>query len=284
MNPTSSRDEQVALWSGSAGRAWVDTQPVLDQMFQPFEAMLVDAVAAAAPRRVLDVGCGTGTTTLAIARRVASRGSCTGIDISAPMITAGRARAAEVDSTVSFIHGDAQDHAFDPAAFDMIVSRFGVMFFGDAVLAFSNVRRAVTDESTLRVIVWRSAAENPFMTTAERAAASLLPLPPRRPDAPGQFGWADSERVRTILGDSGWRDVDIQPVDVVCTFPEDALVTYVTRLGPVGTALAAADADTRASVTHAVRAAFDPFVDGPVVRFTAACWTIGARAATGPTA
>ena len=84
------------------------------------------------------------------------------------------------------------------------------------------------------------------MTTAERAAAPLLPnLPARRPDAPGQFAFADQRRVYSILDESGWAGIDIQPIDVACTLPENELVHYLTRLGPVGLILQEADDRTR---------------------------------------
>ena len=117
------------------------------------------------------------------------------------------------------------------------------------------------------------------MTTAERAAAPLLPgLPPRVPDAPGQFAFADSQRVRRILEESGWVGIDIQPVDVACTMPESELARYATRFGPVGRVLDDADERTRARVVETVLAAFEPFVHGAQVRYVAACWMIGARA------
>jgi hypothetical protein len=116
------------------------------------------------------------------------------------------------------------------------------------------------------------------MTTAERAAAPGWPtLPPRQPDAPGQFAFANAERVHGILKESGWTGIDIQPLDVVCTFPEKDLVRYLTRLGPVGLALQDADDSARARVVETVRPAFDPFVHGADVRFVGACWMIGAR-------
>ncbi|MBR0643880.1 class I SAM-dependent methyltransferase [Plastoroseomonas hellenica] len=272
-------DEQTKLWNGPAGRAWVEVQPVLDQMFKPLEDLLVAAVATGAGSRVLDVGCGTGGTTLAVARRLGAKGSCTGIDISDPMITAARARAERESVPASFIRADAQSHAFTPARFDMIISRLGVMFFDDFVRAFANLRHAATEDAQLRFIAWRSAAENPFMTRAERAAAPLLPnIPARRPDAPGQFAFADQRRVHRILQESGWAGIDIRPIDIACTLPETELVRYLTRLGPVGLILHAADDRTRAQVIEVVRAAFAPYVHGPEVRFTAACWMVGARA------
>jgi SAM-dependent methyltransferase len=272
-------DEQTRLWNGVAGRAWVETQELLDQMYKPLETLLVDAVAVGSGRRVLDVGCGTGSTTLAVARMLGAQGHCLGIDISGPMIAAAQARAEREGTPANFICANAQTHAFEPASVETIISRFGVMFFGDPIRAFANLRRAATADAELRFIAWRSPADNPFMTTAERAAAPLLPnLPPRRLDAPGQFAFANGQRVHTILEESGWTAIDIRPIEVACRLPEKDLVRYLTRLGPVGMILHEADDRTRARVIETVRAAFDPYVHGAEVHFTVACWMVGAQA------
>lgn len=273
-------NEQAALWNGRAGRAWVDAQESLDRLFTPFEHLLVNEVRAAHGRRVLDVGCGTGATTLAIARALGTEGGCTGADISEPMIAVARARAGREGAPASFVCGDVQRHPFEPASYDMIVSRFGVMFFDSPVQAFSNLLNAARGGAKLRAIAWRGAAENPFMTAAERAAAPLLPnLPARKPGAPGQFAFADRDRVASILEESGWAGIDIRPIGVECTLPESDLMGYITRLGPVGLVLQdETDERRRAQVVAAVHAAFEPYVRGSEVRFTAACWMIGAEA------
>lgn len=268
---------QAALWNGRAGRAWVQGQAMLDRMFEPFETLLADAAAAQPALAVLDVGCGTGATTHAIARRLGPPAHCVGVDISEPMIAAARLRAGQVART-DFICGDAQTQAFAPGRFDLLVSRFGVMFFDDPFVAFANLRRAARPGAELRLIAWRSADQNPFMTTAERAAAPLLPaLPARQPDAPGQFAFADRERVGAILRQSGWADIAIEPIDVGCTLPEADLVRYFTGLGPLGLVLQDADEATRTRLVDTVRKAFDPFVQGEQVRYDAACWWITAR-------
>jgi SAM-dependent methyltransferase len=278
MNTThDTTSEQTALWNGAAGRAWVEAQHVLDRLFSPFEDLLVAAVRAASARSVLDVGCGTGSTTLAVARALDANGRCLGIDLSEPMIALARARAARERIPAEFVCADVQVHAFEPDSVDMILSRFGVMFFADPVQAFSNLRRAARDGAELRCIAWRSAADNPFMTTAERAAAPLLPnMPPRRADGPGQFAFADRDRVHAILHESEWTGIDIRPIDVACTLSEQDLFRYVTRLGPVGLMLQDADDDTRARVGESIRGAYDPYVHGDQVRFTAACWMVTA--------
>jgi SAM-dependent methyltransferase len=279
MDTTQTTDDpQTPPWNGPSGHAWVDAQEALDRMFEPFEHLLLEGVPPGSGGRVLDVGCGTGSTTLAFARLVGAEGTCVGVDISEPMIAAARARAERERSSARFVRADAQVHAFEPKGFDRITSRFGVMFFEDPVQAFANLRRAAADDAVLRFATWRSTAENPFMTTAERAAAPLLPdLPARRPDAPGQFAFADRGRVRGILEASGWAAIGIRPVDVSCSLPERDLTRYASRMGPVGLRLQEVDERTRARVVETVRAAFDPYVHGAEVRYTAACWMVDAR-------
>jgi ubiquinone/menaquinone biosynthesis C-methylase UbiE len=277
--PLQSASEQAVLWNGQAGRAWVEAQALLDQMFKPLEELLVDAALAQPRARVLDVGCGTGSTTLAVAARLGAKSQCLGIDISEPMIAAAQARAERVAVPASFVLADAETHAFEPASFDLIISRFGVMFFDDPVRAFANLRRAARAGGELRFIAWRSPAENPFMTAAERAAAPLLPgLPPRQPNAPGQFAFADPQRVRRILEESGWEEIDIRPLDVRCRLPETDLMAYLARLGPLGRVLPELDENTRSRVLEVARAAFEPYVQGDWVSYDAACWSVGARA------
>jgi len=271
-------DEQIEIWNGRSGRAWVESQALLDDLFKRFEPLLVDAVAAVHARRVLDIGCGTGATSLAIARSLGADGACTGLDVSEPMLALARARAEQEGLRIRFIRADAQTYAFEPAAFDMLVSRFGVMFFDDPVEAFANLRRAAAPGAALRMIAWRSAAENAFMTTAERAAAPVLPnLPPRRPDGPGQFAFGNRSHVEHTLARSGWHAIDIVPIDIPCSVPADQLQTYVTRLGPVGQLLPELDEHTREDVIRTVTAAFDQYIQDGHVRFTAACWMLRAQ-------
>lgn len=273
--------EQARLWNGPAGRAWVESQELLDHVLAPFENILVGEVLTAGACRVLDIGCGTGATTLAVARRLGARGRVSGIDLSAPMLGLARERARLGQIDVEFIEADAQTHPFAEEHFDMLISRFGVMFFAEPVRAFDNLRRTTRAGGRLAAIAFRRIEENPFMTTAERAAAPLLPRLPPRCAGPGQFAFADAAQVCTILERAGWANVHAEPLDVVCTLPERELLPYISRLGPVGLALAESDEATRTRVLAAVRQAFEPYVHGNEVCFTAACWLYRALARPG---
>ncbi|WP_344826635.1 class I SAM-dependent methyltransferase [Actinocorallia longicatena] len=270
-------EDQKARWNGDAGNAWVDGLAVIDAMFRPLEELLAGAVSVPSGGRILDVGCGTGGTTVALARDLGAE--AVGVDISEGMVEAATARAGREGARASFLVADAQDHPFEPGSFDAVVSRFGVMFFDDPVQAFANLRRAARDGAGLSLVVWRSPEENPFMTAAVHAALPFLPdLPLPDSGKPGQFGFADRDRVAGILADGGWSGIEITPVDVPCVLPERELDGYYTRFGHVGLALPGTDERTREKVVEAVRAAFEPFVEGAEVRYTAACWLVEARA------
>ncbi len=254
------------MWNGVAGQGWVAAQTALDRMYAPFDGPLTADLPVG---RILDVGCGTGSTSLALARRGAH---VTGIDPSAPMLAAARARMAQGGAAAEFIQADAGTHGFAPGRFDAVVSRFGVMFFDDPVAAFANLRRATRPGGRLRFAAWRDAAENPFLTAAERAAPLLPGLAIPAPGEPGPFALADRDRIFSILKESGWAAIEIAPIDVACRFAEAELVPYLAVMGPVGRALQQADDQTRMRVMEDVRPAFDGFVRDGEVRFTAACW------------
>ncbi|WP_292121439.1 class I SAM-dependent methyltransferase [Mesorhizobium sp.] len=255
-------------------------QPILDGVLAPLASLVVDAGYPGEGGTVLDIGCGAGATTLAMARRVGNGGRCVGVDISRPLVALAteRARAEEV-ANASFEFGDAQQYAFATGRFDALVSRFGVMFFDDPVAAFANIRQAARRGGKLAFVAWRGPRENAFMTTAARAAAPFLPQAPvPDPEAPGQFAFADGARVRRILEASNWSSVKVEQVDVQCQIAERHLMTYATRLGPVGTALREVDQATAEKITAALPAAFAPFVADGEARFNAACWLVTALA------
>ena len=269
--------EQSARWNEGPGRTWAELGDMLDRLLAPFVPLILNEIGPLAERRILDVGCGAGALTLAAAER---GGLCLGIDISAPLIEAACARAASRGlATAGFVRADAQTHRFGGPPFAALVSRFGVMFFADPAAGFRNLRSAAEPGAGLAFVAWRSAAENGFMTAAERAAAVILPQLPRRiENGPGQFGFADPDFVLGILKAGGWSRAAIRPLDVDCSMTERELGLYARRMGPVGDLLPALDEATRSEVERRIDTAFRPWLEKGKARFTAACWMVTARA------
>lgn len=274
---TQANPEQAELWNDRAGRSWAELSDRLDRLLEPFVPLLLDEIGPVAGRRILDVGCGAGAVTLAAAEQGAG---CLGIDISAPLIEAARVRAGRRGlAKAEFVQGDAQTCRLAPPTFDAVVSRFGVMFFADPRAAFRNLHGAAAPGAALACLAWRGPGENDFMTAAERATADILPQLPRRDEnGPGQFGFADPDRVRDILGAGGWRDVTVGAVDVACAMPEADLALYARRMGPVAQLLPTLDEALRSEVERRVDRAFRRFVRDGTASFTAACWMVTARA------
>lgn len=267
---TSEVNSEQAAWWNAAGQGWANVQDIVDLMLRPFQDLLVQAALERPRERVLDVGCGTGGVTRAIAE--ATGAACVGVDISRTMLDAAREHGKG-----QFVEADAQVHTFDES-FDLIVSRFGVMFFDDPTAAFRNLLRAASPGGELCFITWRTADENPFMTTATKAAAPLLPdAPAPDPDGPGPFAFADPGKTRGILEEAGWRGIDIRPVDEVRVLPEELLVPYLSNLGPISRALKEAAEADRPRIMSDVRGTFDGFVHGDEVRIPAAVWQVTAR-------
>jgi SAM-dependent methyltransferase len=199
------------------------------------------------------------------------------------MLTRARARAAGL-AHVSFIEADAAKHDFALRA-DLLFSRFGVMFFADPVLAFSNLRRALAPQGRVAFICWRALEDNPWLgvpfAAVRRIAAADVPLPP--PDAPGPLAFADPERVRHILTRAGFSDVALAPFDHVMPLGDhkglDAAVDQALTFGPTARLLAAVNADeaTLVRVRHAVRESLAPYAVADDVSLAAGAWIVSAR-------
>jgi SAM-dependent methyltransferase len=235
MSDTAANADQIAYWNEAAGRTWAECQDLLDVQLEPLGRAVLDALALSPGEWVLDVGCGSGQTTLALAGRIGAAGHVVGVDISQPMLEVAR-RRAEVAPQVAFHEADAQTFAFEPATFDAIHSRFGVMFFDDPAAAFFNLRRALRPGGRLAFVCWRTPAENPIMTLPMQAAAAHLPPPePMVPGAPGPFAFADAERVRTILAAVGFGDIAIAPQDMPAGGNSvEGAVDLALKIGPLG--------------------------------------------------
>ena len=274
----SANPEQHEYWNETAGPKWAQLSDVIDTQIAPLGGEAMDRIGVAAGQRVLDVGCGCGHTTLELARRVGPQGAVLGADISRPMLEGARARAdAAGIANARFQHADAQVHAFETDEFDLIFSRFGVMFFADPVAAFANLVGALEPGARLGFVCWQALARNDWMLRPMAAIAPLLSLqPPSDPHAPGPFAFADAERVTRILQDAGFGSIRVEGMErdllVGGGGSLDDTVRFLLQMGPAGAALRDAPKDLRVKAADAVREAIAPFHGDEGVRMPAAAW------------
>ena len=209
----SANAEMRRYWNEVAGPRWVGRQAVQEARNAEMLALLLEAAAPRPGERVLDIGCGTGVTTLPYAQAVGSTGHVTGADISAPMLEAARQRMHQhgVDN-VTLVLADAQVHPFPPASFDLLTSRLGVMFFADPVAAFRNLLTALKPGGRLVMAVWAPLAENVHWKIPFEIAVRHLGSPaPQPPHAPGPHAFGDRDYLRGILDAAGFAAVAITP-------------------------------------------------------------------------
>jgi len=274
--------DQIAYWNGAGGQRWADRQPVQDVLLQPVADILIDRAKVKAGERVLDVGCGSGSTTFALARAVGPGGHVTGVDISAPML----ARAREVTPAgvpVEFVLADATIYPFASDGFDLLASRFGVMFFADPALSFTNMRKALRRSGRLAFACWREPRENPFFMTPLQAVYRHVPkMPQGGPEDPGPFAFADQARVNRILSAAGFNEIAMEPCDLALDVAVggglDAAVKGALEIGPAARALAEQPSDVVAAAAQTVREALTPHVKGQTVLLDAAIWIVTAKA------
>jgi len=275
--------EQIRYWNEHSGPRWVASEAMLDAQIAPLGLAAMERARVAAGERVLDVGCGCGQTTLQLAEKVGPRGGVTGIDISAPMLERARARAAERElAHARFLNADAQTTRLGAAAFNLVFSRFGVMFFADPAAAFANLRASLAPGGRVVFVCWQELMRNPWMRVPLLAAAPHLPpLTPPAPGAPGPFAFADPVRVRGILEAAGFADVAIDPFESDLALGGvggnlEQAVELVMGLGPLAAALREAAADLRLRVAAAVREAIAPYATPAGVKLGSAAWIVRA--------
>jgi len=274
--------DQIALWNEELGQRWAREQGRLDASIAPFGAAALKAAAAREGECVLDVGSGCGDTSLFLAKAVSPGGEVLGVDVSAPMLARADARAAEEGlQNVRFAQGDASSAKLG-GPFDLLFSRFGVMFFDDPPKAFEHMRSAMKPGGRMVFVCWRSFAENEWARLPAAAAISVLgpPSTPGDPFAPGPFAFADAARLRAILEGAGWREVASEPFDAPMNMGSDVAdaAWWSTQMGPAGAMLREAGEDKRNAVIAALTQAFKPFVGAKGVALQGAVWVVSATA------
>ncbi len=270
-----SNEDQLRAWDGDEGAYWADHADYFDRSVAAYHQRLLDQAAISNDDRVLDVGCGTGQTTRDAAR-AASGGSALGVDLSSRMLDHARRRTAEEGlANATFVQADAQVHAFEPASFDVAISRTSAMFFGDHVAAFRNVGVALRPGGRLLLVTWQSLAGNEWIREISRAlsAGRDLPVPPS--DA-GPFALSDPDRVRSLLTDAGFAGVRLDGTTAGLWFGNDADDAQRFTLGLMGWMLEGLDDAGRARAIDALHATMAAHATPDGVLFGSAAWIIEA--------
>jgi SAM-dependent methyltransferase len=274
--------EQAEAWDGHQGDHWVDYADHYDTLMQRVTPHLMEAAAVGTSDRVLDVGCGSGSTTRSAARAARS-GSALGVDLSAAMLRDAEQRAhGEGIDNVRFEQADVQVHAFAPAAFDLAISRFGVMFFEDPLSAFTNIASGLRPGGRFVFVCWQERDPNEWVTIPVGAALTVVPPPDRRPeDAPGAFSLAKPDRIRQLLTDAGLVDVEISEVAERILLGASAAeaVDFWQGTGTARALLDGVDAETERRAVDAVGAALRPHESPGGIWLDSAAWLVTAARA-----
>jgi ubiquinone/menaquinone biosynthesis C-methylase UbiE len=272
--------DQMEYWNGPAGRRWVERQSTQDVVLAPILEVLLDRARVAAGERVIDIGCGCGTTTMELARRVGPAGHALGVDVSAPMLARAR-ELAPPGPSLEFVLADATVHRFEPARSDLLFSRFGVMFFADPAASFANMRTALRPNGRVVFACWREPRNNPWLILPLQEAYKHVPrLPELGPEDPGPFSFAREERVRRILGEAGFSSIAMEAVDLSLDLAVgrglDAAVDGALAIGPVSRALEGQPPELMAEVASSIRTALASLRKGETVPLGASVWIASA--------
>ena len=276
MSETGSADE----WNGDEAQHWVTEADRYDGQLAPFGDLLFDRIQLGPDETVLDVGCGCGATTIGAARLAAA---AVGIDLSEPMLAVGkqRARIAGV-SNIEFIADDAGRHQFATESFDAIISRFGVMFFDDPVMAFTNLRHALRVGGRLAFVCWQGLEANPWLLVPGVAAAAHVPLPAiGGSGGPGMFSLADRDHLISVVSGAGFADIAVVPVSPVITLGGggtlDETLEFLLGTGIARALLDGAQLDAKRRAIDAVSAALAEFYEpGRGVELGTGAWLVSA--------
>ncbi|TCC49128.1 methyltransferase domain-containing protein [Kribbella capetownensis] len=265
---------QLRTWDGEHGAYWAEHADTYDHSYADYQPALLAAISAQPGERVLDVGCGSGELAIDIVRSVPGA-SAVGVDLSNAQLDVARGRAGGV--ATKFVQADAQLHDFGEAAYDVVASRTGTMFFSDPGMAFANLARATRPGGRLVMFVWRGIEDNEWLREFTGAIGRVLPLDPPPADAPGPFALSDPSRVRDLLEGGGWAEVAFAAHDAQLWFGADADRATTFMVGQMAWLFAKLDEGGKRQAESNLRAVMADHEGADGVRLGSGAWIVTAR-------
>ncbi|MFV0280527.1 MAG: class I SAM-dependent methyltransferase [Rhodoblastus sp.] len=277
---TENHEAQRVYWDGDGGDKWIKGSADVDANVAPAQTAAIDLAGIEPGARVLDIGCGCGASTIALAASVGPEGRVLGIDISQAMIAQARKQTRDLPQAECRV-ADAAREKFEDEKFDNLFSRFGVMFFGDPTAAFAHLRATLAPGGRLTFVCWRPIVENPWMRTPFNAVCKHAPRPPRPgPEDPGPFSFADPQRVTRILTQAGFGAPKFTPfdfdMDLALGRGLEAAVGMAATVGAAGAALTGQPPEIRAAAIEELRRELAPYEKDGRVPLAAAVWIVSA--------
>jgi ubiquinone/menaquinone biosynthesis C-methylase UbiE len=272
-------------WAGEMGAKWLANLARFEGMIAPIGEALLKQADFKPGERVLDIGCGGGGTTIAIAQAVAPSGEVLGIDISPDLTTASTRRASDAGvSNIRFICADASTVQLADAPFDRLFSRFGSMFFVEPHKAFANLHSLLRPGARIDLAVWGPPRDNLWMMEMMGIVRRYVDIPPAIPRTPGPFAFEDLDYLNEILSSGGFSGANVvpyeglQPIGGVNVMPQDA-VSFVLSSMAVGRALDEKGDEIRAAAEVDLIDLFQKhYVAGQGVMMQGKSWLVSATA------
>ena len=276
-------EKQKEFWSGNGGKVWVEKRKSMDRTLFPLGEKAFQNLVLSSGADVLDIGCGCGATTVSIARRVLPNGKVTGVDISAPMLTEAVNMAEEKSlSNVRFINMDVQTNSLEEGRYSAAYSRFGVMFFEDAVKAFQNINRGLRSEGLLSFVCWQSSDLNPWQSVALEAIRQVIELPPFSGSVAGPFAFREQSRLREVLVAADFQEISVESFKKQIIFfkgrsVEECAIDYLALNPSISELLTKVSDSKKSSVMASIIGAFKPFYSSMGLVFSSATWIVTAK-------
>ena len=272
--------EQKEFWNEKKGKIWVSLESNIDKMLGPLGHHAIKILNPKSGEKILDIGCGTGSTSQSLSKLVGENGLITGIDISEPIL---RFAKNQLDNrnikNIDFIQEDAQTFNLSNFNYDAIFSRFGIMFFEDPFFAFKNIKKSLNSRGRITFICWSNREENDWITLSSKVASQFLELPPKNnPREPGPFAFEEYSYIKEILTKSGWKNINIKnhKENIIVGKTLDHAAAFLSKMGPMSVPFENSNEKTKAKVIEALKECYSKYLIPKGVEFHFSTWIVSA--------